>query len=245
MNEIIDLLMSHTSVRKFKEQALNKKIVDTIINSAQMAPSSGNFQSYTMIEIKDSEKRRTLSKISGDQEWVIKAPLVLLFCGDLHRGQQYFEGVVDREVFSNSESFIVATVDAALAAQKALIAAQSMDIWGVFVGGIRNDVESVAKEFNLPEYTFPLFALCLGYPEKREGIKPRLPQEVVHKIDSYNEEYDDRLIETYNQTMLKYYDERTNGKFKETWTSRCGRQLMEKPRYHVGPFLRKSNLLLK
>lgn len=245
MNETIDLLMNHTSVRAYEEKSLTKEEVDTIINCAQMAPSSGNFQTYTIIEIKDTKKREVLSEISGQQEWVIKAPLVLLFCGDLNRNKRYYEGMTDKEVFSNTEAFIVATVDSSLAAQKALIAAQSMGIWGVFVGGIRNDIEGVAKEFGLPKFVFPLFALCLGYPRKKEGFKPRLPQEIVHKIDRYDEKNDDQLIDLYNQTIRNYYIERTNGEIRENWTERGGRQMNEKPRYSVGTYLRENGLLLK
>ena len=242
MNDVISLLLSHVSVRKYEEKNITREFKDLIIKCAQMAPTSSHFQLYSIIEIVDKNKREILADIAGGQEWLIKAPLVLLFCGDLYRGQKYFEDI-NKEVLSNTEFYTTAAVDTALAAQKALIAAQSLGLGGVFVGGIRNDVEKVAKEFRLPKMVFPLFALCIGYPKDIPDLKPRLPKEVVHKIDFYDVSKDDELIEQYNQTVKEYYAKRTHGKIQDRWTQRCGRALMDKTRDDVGYFLRKIGLL--
>ncbi|MDF2521809.1 MAG: Oxygen-insensitive nitroreductase [Clostridia bacterium] len=242
MNETINLLLNHMSIRRYKDKPVDRETVNTIIKCAQMAPTSSHFQAYTIIEIQDSAKREFLAKAAGDQRWIKEAPLVLLFCGDLHRGKEYFEGA-DPEVFSNTESYTVAVVDAAIAMQKALIAAQSLGLGGVVAGGIRNDVEGVAKEFKLPELVCPLFALCLGYPDEVPGTKPRLPQEEIHKIDYYDESNSRELIDKYNQEIKDYYTKRTNGKAQDRWTERCGRLLMAKTRDEVGCFLRKIGFL--
>lgn len=90
---------------------------------------------------------------------------------------------------------------------------------------------------------FPLFALCLGYPDQMPGLKPRLPQEEIHKIDFYDESNSKKLIAQYNDTITEYYDKRTDGVTKDRWTERCGRLLAAKPRYEVGRFFRKVGLL--
>lgn len=244
MNEVIDLLKNHMSIREYKDNPIRRDIVNNIIQCAQMASTSSHFQSYTIIEVLDKEKREVLFEVSGGQKWLLNAPLVLLFCGDLCRGRKYFENV-DKEVFSNTECYTVAAVDAALAAQNAMIAAESMGLGGVIVGGIRNDVEILCREFQLPEMVFPLFALCLGYPNQEPGIKPRIPQELIHKKNYYNRDNDDELIEQYNKTVSEYYNKRTNGKVKESWTERCGRLLMAKSRDEVGYYFRKIGLLKK
>lgn len=242
MNDTINLLMNHASIRKYKDQEISEEIISTIIQCAQMAPTSSHLQTYTIIEVKDESKKQELSQISGEQKWVVQAPLVLLFCADLNRGKKYFN-VESTDVFRNTEMFTIATIDTALAAQKAFIAAQSLGLGGVVVGGIRNDIEKVHQIFGLPELVAPLFLLCLGYPDDNPGIKPRLLQEVIHKVDYYDDSKDNELISDYNKTVEKYYYERTNGKVKDTWTDRCGRLISAKERYEVGYFLRDIGFL--
>ena len=242
MNNTIEMLLNHKSIRKYSDRQISEDTIKTIISCAQMAPTSSHFQAYTIIEVRDKKKRQALAEFSGGQPWIIEAPLVLLFCGDLNRGKKYYEGV-EGEVFEYTEQYTIGAIDGALAAQKALIAAQSLGLGGVFVGGIRNDVESVNKEFNLPELVYPLFALCLGYPDQDPGLKPRLPMDVVRKIDFYNESKDDDLIQDYNETVSKYYKDRTNGKSDDRWTEHCGKSLRGKSRVELGQFFREIGLL--
>ncbi|MDW7661887.1 MAG: oxygen-insensitive NADPH nitroreductase [Bacillota bacterium] len=242
MNQCIDILLNHVSIRKYTDEAVNPEIKEAIISCAQMAPTSSHFQAYTMIEVDDKQKREVLYKISGNQKWVRSAALVLLFCGDLHRCKEYFEGV-DPHYYSNTEAYTIATVDTACAAQKAIIAAQSFGLGGVFVGGIRNDVELITKEFNLPDLVFPLFALCLGYPADNPVMKPRLPKGVIHKLNIYEEAHDKELIDEYNRTVSNYYRTRTDGKENDTWTEHCGKLLMDKTREDVGIHFRNIGLL--
>lgn len=244
MNETIGLLLNHVSIRRYKNEKIKSEVTDTIIKCAQMAPTSSHFQAYTIIDVRDQSKKDFLSEVAGEQRWVKEAPLVLLFCIDLRRGKKYFEDT-DKEVFSNTECYTVGVVDAALAMQKALIAAQSMGLGGVVVGGIRNDVEGVWKKFELPDMVAPLFLLCLGYPDDNPEIKPRLPQEEIHKIDFYDDSQQDKLISEYNDTVKEYYIKRSDGRIKDTWTERCGRLLMAKTRDDVGDHFRKMGLLKK
>lgn len=244
MNETIKILSNHMSIRKYQDKPVDRDTVDTIIKCAQMAPTSSHFQAYTIIEVKDPEKRKFLAEVAGGQKWVVEAPLVLLFCADLNRGKKYYEGT-EKAVFSNTECYTVAVIDASLAMQKAFIAAQSLGLGGVVVGGIRNDVEALSKKFQLPDMVAPLYLLCLGYPDEEPGLKPRLPQEEIHKIDYYDDRNQDQLIDEYNQTVKEYYISRTDGKKQDRWTEHCGTLLMAKTRDDVGVFFRRIGLLEK
>jgi nitroreductase/FMN reductase (NADPH) len=240
----LEILKNHTSVRKYTDKPIDLETKSKIIESACMAPTSSHIQAYTIIEVVDEEKRRLLSEYAGGQKWVVDAPLLLLFCGDLHRARKYFKAV-NPDIYSNTELFSVAVIDTALAAQKALVTAQLMDLGGVFIGGIRNKVEEVSRLFDLPNLVFPLFALCLGYPAESNGIKPRLPKGVIHKLDTYSDYDDEKLIKEYDMDMKDYYIERTEGKESDTWTERSGVYLNQKPRYNVGEHFRNIGLLKK
>lgn len=244
MNETIKMLLNHTSIRKYQDRTIDRETVDIIIQCAQMAPTSSHYQAYTIIEVRDPSKKEVLFEISGGQQWIKAAPLVLLFCADLHRGSKFYKGV-DKEVFSNTECYTVAVVDASLAMQKAFIAAQSMGLGGVVVGGIRNNVGKISKTFKLPDMVAPLYLLCLGYPDDTPELKPRLPIDEICKVDFYDESQQERLIVEYDEVVKKYYTDRTKGKITETWTERCGKMLMDKTRDDVGIFFRKIGLLKK
>ena len=241
-NETVDAMLNHMSIRKFADRSIERNVVDTIIECAQMASTSSHFQAYSIIEVQDPMKREVLREASGGQKWTVTAPLVLLFCADLHRGEKYYEKI-DKAVLANTECYTVAVIDAALAAQNAILSAESMGLGGVIVGGIRNDVQALIDTFELPEKVAPLFALCLGYPAQQPGLKPRLPKEVVHKIDFYDESNSDTLMEQYNETMRHYYTSRGDGKCQDTWTEHCEKLLMAKSRDEVGVIFRNQGFL--
>lgn len=242
MNEVIKQIMNHTSKRKFADKPVDREMVNSIIQCAQMASTSSHFQAYSIIEVQNSEKREVLKECSGGQRWVVTAPLVLLFCADLHRSEKYFDGI-DKDVLVNTECFTVAVIDAALAAQNAFTAAESMGLGGVIVGGIRNDVQKLVDTFCLPEKVAPLFALCIGYPAEEPGTKPRLPGKVIHKIDVYDETDNDEMIARYNDDVKQYYISRGDGKCEDTWTEHCSKLMMAKTRDEVGVIFRKRGFL--
>lgn len=242
MSTTIEILMNHMSIRKYKDIPIDEETKKLIIHCGQMAPTSSHYQTYTIIEVKDKKKKDTLFEISGGQQWIKDAPLVLLFCADLNRSKKYFDNI-DESVLSNTESYTIAVVDTALVLQKSFIAAQSLGLGGVIVGGIRNNVERLSKEFELPNLVAPICLLCLGYPDEEPGIKPRLPQEEIYKVDFYDDSEQHKFIDSYNETIKKYYIERTNGKSDDTWSKRSGERLMAKSRESVGTFFRKIGFL--
>ncbi|MBP2641746.1 MAG: nitroreductase [Firmicutes bacterium] len=237
MNEIINLLASHQSIRKYKNIPVQEETVKEIITAAQWSSSSSHFQAYTIINVKDPQKRAAIAEIAGGQQWVVDCPLFLVFCADLHRAQKYWKRK-DDQIFSNNEMFLIATVDASLAGQQAYIAASSLGLGGVYVGGIRNDLDAMGKLLNLPYLVYPVFGMCLGYPDDNPGQKPRLPLEAIYKIDQYEEAGDDSRIADYDREIAEYYRQRTKGKSQDTWSERCGRLMMEKPRENLGRSIR-------
>lgn len=234
--------MKHKSIRKFKDKEVDKETLDIIIKCGQRAPTSNNLQAYTIIYVKDNNKKEKLAQISGGQKWVVEAPVVLLFCADLNRIKRYSNSE-NNDIFGTSELYTVAIIDTALAAQKSLIAAQSLGLGGVVVGGIRNDMEKVHSMFNLPDLVAPLFLLCLGYPDHDPGLKPRLSKDVIFKVDIYDTSREDELIEEYNKTMEEYYKERSNGKVQSNWSEKCKQALSKQPRQKVDDFLRSAGFL--
>ena len=243
-NETIDLLLAHSSIRQYQDKPVSQEVVDTILNCAQRAPTSSYLQSYTIIQVEDKEKRAALMEFSGGQKWLVNAPLVLLFCGDLHRDDQLLHPA-DQNVLHNAELFTVAVSDASLVAQRAFIAAQALGLGGVIVGGVRNETAKMARLFDLPELVFPLYALCLGYPESVPVQRPRFETRFIHAVDRYPALPDPDALAAYDNEVREYFLKHTSDPNEFGWIARGQHAISSKPRYAVGEYLKEAGFLTK
>ena len=242
--DMIALLLAHRSVREFTAQPITEETIDTIVACAQQAPTSSYLQAYTIFRVTDADKRAALAAYAGGQEWVRKAPLVLLFCADLHRLDVLVKPE-DANVLHNTELYTVSVIDAALAAQKALIAAQALGLGGVVVGGVRNETEKMAQCFALPELVFPMFLLCLGYPQTLPEQRPRLDRQFLYDVDRYPKLPDAQQLADYEESVRQYFLRASGGKSDRGWTPRCRFAISKKPRYELEAFLKKAGFMTK
>lgn len=245
MNDIISLLQSHKSIRKFKNQPISEDVIKAIIQSAQCASTSSFLQTYSIIRINDLEKRKQIAFLSGEQPYIEACPLFLIFCADLHRLETACAMNQTQMAQGWMEPFIVATVDTALAAQNAMVAAESLGLSGVYIGGIRNNPGEICSLLNIPSQVYPVFGMCLGYPDQDPGPKPRLPFEAILKTDTYSTENETQLLEEYDQVIQSYYDVRTKGRRKDTWTAQVSGLVKEKVRPHMKDFLEEQGFATK
>ena len=242
MDKTIELLMAHSSCRSFQDKPVPEDVADTIINCAQHAPTSSYLQAYTIIKVKDKEKRKALAQFAGGQEWVEKAGLALLFCADLHRLDVMLD-VADKNVLHNEELYTVAVTDAALASSRALVAAQALGLGGVFVGGVRNETEKMAKLFGLPELVFPMYVVCMGYPAEVPPQRPRMDARLISAVDTYPEITGPEQLADYEKEVSDYFLNITNGRSGRGWIARAEHAISVKPRYSVGEFLHKAGFM--
>lgn len=241
-NETIDLLLAHSSVRQYQDKPVSQEVVDTILNCAQRAPTSSYLQSYTIIQVEGKEKRAALMEFSGGQKWLVNAPLVLLFCGDLYRDEQLLHPA-DKNVLHNAELFTVAVTDAALVAQRAFIAAQALGLGGVIVGGVRNETAEMAKLFDLPELVFPMFLLCLGYPASVPVQRPRFETRFIHAVDHYPALPTAEELASFDDEVRVYFLEHTSDPNEFGWVARGQHAVSSKPRYEVTDYLKSAGFL--
>lgn len=245
MNEVIRLMKSHRSIRKFTEEPIEEHLLKEIIESAQWASSSTFVQAYSVIGIKNPEIKKRLAYLCGEQPYVASCPVFLVFCADLHRLKMACEIHGTEMVGEYTESFIMATVDAALASQNAMLAAESLGLGGVYIGGIRNNPQEVSELLKLPEYVYPVFGICLGYPAEDPERKPRLPVEIVYKEEVYDNRTDLEKIKEYDKMISEYYVVRTKGKRNDTWTRQMAEKMQKETRPHMKEFLTKRGFLMK
>jgi nitroreductase len=211
---VLDHLLDHRSVRSFADTPLPQGTLEALVAAAQSASSSSNLQVWSVVAVQDPARKARLAGFAGNQAHIHQAPLFLVWLADLSRVERVAarEGVT-LEAVPYLESLLLGTIDAALAAQNAVVALESLGLGSVYIGAIRNDIESVAKELALPPQVYPVFGLCVGYPspERAAHVKPRLPQAAVLHHETYSaqqelaaiEQYDDRLGAFYRQEGLK------------------------------------------
>lgn len=245
MNETINLLKAHKSIRKFKNQYIEEEKIKEIIECAQSASTSSFIQAYSIIRVEDKNKRKSIAALAGNQVYVEECPLFLVFCGDLNRHKIACEMNEKTMEEGYTESFILATVDATLAAQNALIAAESLGLGGVYIGGIRNNPLEVSNILNLPSNVYPVFGMCLGYPDDNPDKKQRLPLEIILKVDEYTCEEDIEKLKEYDESIKDYYIKRTDGKRSDTWTNQISNIMSKPQRPHMKKFLENQGFKMK
>ena len=237
MSETITLMKSHTSVRRFKEEAIPQEDLNEILSAAQMASSWKNFQSYSVILVRSQEKKDALFELVP-QEAIRQSATFLLFVGDLNRAEKGARLHTDTFQPQGVEGLLITSVDAALAGQNTLLAAESLGYGGVIIGLVRYKSVEIAELFNLPDYTYPVFGIALGVPNQKHDVKPRLPLENVVFEEEYQEQTTE-AIEAYDRVQTEYAGERAT----TTWSQRLAEQFGQPEPSSTRENLEQKNLL--
>ena len=245
MSSVIDLLKSHRSIRKFKDRAIDPDVLNDIFLAGQAAATSSFLQGSTIIRVQNKSTRESLARLAGNQPYVESAAEFMIFCADLKRAGNYCKEYGKPFEGDYTEHFIIATVDVALMAQSLVTAAESVGLGICYIGGIRNNPVDVSKLLELPIGVYPVFGLCLGYPDQDPEIKPRLPLSVILKDEVYNERGDQEKIREYDEKIRDYYRTRTGGGHGISWTEQVATLLSEKSRPHIKAFLEEQGFKFK
>lgn len=236
-NGTIRSITSHRSIRHYLPTPVDEATVDAIIASAQSAPTSSHKQAYSVVRVTDPDARRRLAVVADDQEWVELAPLFLVWCADLYRVRAAVAAAGEPVAYDNIEEFMVAVIDTSLAAAHAYVAAQSLGLGGVMIGGLRDDPVAVTEILGLPELVAPLYGMCLGYPDEDPELKPRLPRDLVLHEGRYDRAAIHAGIAGYDRTVERYYLERSESRRETTWTGEMIRKFAEPQRPHMRDYL--------
>ena len=174
MNEIIRSLYERKSVRVFEDRPIEKEVKQAILSAAIQAPTAGNMALYTILDITDSEKKLALSKSCDNQPFIATAPMVLIFCADYRRWYDVFCKHVDEVRVPDMGDLFLAQADTLIAAQNAVVAAQSLGVGSCYIGDITENFEYHRELLGLPRYVVPAAMLVMGYPtvQQKNRTKP-------------------------------------------------------------------------
>jgi nitroreductase len=197
MNETLGVILNRKSTREFLAKPIPQETKADIIGATLRAPTAGNLMLYSVIEVNEQASKDTLAVSCDHQPFIARAPWVLLFLADYQRWFDYFEFCDNRDfarraglpVRSPAEGdLMLACCDALIAAQTAVIAAESCGLGSCYIGDIMENYETHRDLFKLPRYTFPICLLCLGYPTEAQKAHPptsRFDREFIVFQNSY------------------------------------------------------------
>ena len=249
----LNLILAHGSVRRYKPDPVPATVVETLVLAGQRASTSSNMQTYSVIATTNEEKRLALSKIAGGQKHVAQAPLFLTWCADRAKLNRVCELRGYTQNIDTMENFLVAAVDAAIAAQNAALAAESLGLGICYIGAIRSDPTAIIELLKLPKGVFPITGMTIGYPERPAQIRPRLPQKAILHWERYNQNQDEALL-AYDQAMIEtgIYQGRQvpiPGKEGETesygWMEHTARRVSQEIRSNLRAEIEKQGFGLK
>ena len=227
MNSTIKELYERKSVRVFEDKEILPEEKAVILNAAVMAPTAGNQQLYTILDITDQTLKEKLSVTCDNQPFIAAAKLVLIFCADCQKWYDGFLAAGCEPRHPGAGDLLLAVSDANIAAQNAVTAAESLGIGSCYIGDIMENCEIHREMLGLPEYVFPAAMLVFGYPTRQqmERQKPErvAMKHVVHEngyrkmdIEELREMFEIKKgVQTYDAWMKAFCNRKYNSDFSK------------------------------
>jgi len=211
MNETIRQLHARKSVRVYTDREITAEEKRAILEAAVQAPTAGNQQLYTILDITDQALKEALVKTCDDQPMIAEAKLVLIFCADCKKWYDAYVATDCNPRKPGVGDLLLAVCDAVIAAQNAVTAAESLGIGSCYIGDVMENCEKQRELLGLPEYVMPVGMVIFGYPTEQQirRIKPeRVAMEYIVHENGYKPMDDKKLEEMWTpRSGLKGYTE--------------------------------------
>ncbi len=244
-------MAARRSHRRFKPEPLSMEMLQMLCAVALSSPSKSDMQARDIVIVRDKAKHQRLAEMVG-QEWIPAAPELLVFCANNKRQRQIHAW--REKPFENDhlDAFFNPAVDAGIAMQAFVTAAESIGLGCCPISGIRNDCAVVNEVLELPEYVFPVVGLGVGWPSGEGHMSVRLPLEATVHVDRFTDDtvkdhvdaYDDRrygIHHAANQRQVERFGEAD----KYTWSEDKARQYASPERADFGAFIKSKGFLLR
>lgn len=227
MNNTIKELIERQSIRAYTDQEINQETKNQIIEATVNAPSAGNMQMYSIIDVTDQELKNKLAVLCDNQPFIANAKMVFIFCADYQKWYDTFDGLNLNPRHPRNSDLLLSVEDALIAAQNSVTAAWSLGIGSCYIGDIMENYEEITSLLNLPKYVYPACMVVYGYiDEKHKQLnKPkRVDNNYVVFNNEYkrlnNEELKDMFMERtlplgYEEWMKRFIERKYNSSFSE------------------------------
>jgi nitroreductase len=245
-------MANHRSIRRYRPDPVTPDLLRLLCACALSAPTKSDLQQADIIHVADPARRRRIVAHLPDMTWIADAPVFLVFCGNNRRIRHIGEWRGKPFANEHLDHFMNAAVDAGIVMMNFISAAEAAGLGTCPISAIRNAIDTVSHELELPEGVFPVAGLCVGYPASAGHISPRLPLEVTLHTDRYDERGLREKIDAYDR---RRHDNHPYGKQRRTaqfgaaefygWSEDKARQYAEPERADFGAYIRRQGFSLK
>lgn len=251
--DAIEALLQRRVVRKYTSDPISDQTMALLLSAAQSAPTKSNLQQYSIVIVRDADIKDQVADLVPSMPWMKTAPVIAVFLGDVRRIRRLAELRGHTYQNNNADTFMNAAVDAALAMQCFIMAADHLGLGTCPISYVRNRIDDLADILSLPEGVFPIAGLCVGYPDDPGYVSMRLPQSIVVHQDKYNDDdleqnitdYDNRAHDRFALSPAKQRHTEKYGVLEKcTWSENVARQLSLPERQGFAEFLRKKKIYL-
>jgi FMN reductase [NAD(P)H] len=240
-------LLDRRVTRRYTEQDVPDALLDGLLAAAQSAPAKSDLQQFSVVVMRDKPRIKQIADWIGTMDWIATAPVFLVWCGDMRRGQRLCEMHGMKHANNNLDTLLNTAVDCSLAMGQFIAAAELIGLGTCPISYVRNHIERVSPLLGLPDGVYPVAGLAVGWPVFRRPVSMRLPPEVV----VHRERYDDSAL----TDQIGAYDDRRRtrdpiapGSLKNNdvyppregvgWSENAARQLSVPERFGFKAFLR-------
>lgn len=190
MNQVIEHLKGHVSIRKFNGEKISRESERHIIEAAVRGANAGNMMAYSIIKIRSKDILGALADSCDNQPFIGDADLALLFVVDNYKWHRYFQLKEIPNIYPEYagpviNDMVLGMQDAMIAAQNAVMAAESLGIGTCYIGDVVERYEYHKELFNLPEYTMPATLIVMGHYDKKPAQNSRFDHSYVVFEDKY------------------------------------------------------------
>ncbi len=198
-SESIRIMLLRRTQRRYTDDPVPDSFVRLLLAAAFSASSKSDFQQASVVWLKERGRRDRLAALFPDMPWIGAAPVFLVFLGDARRLERIGELRGHAPDTNGLEAFFNAAIDAALALQSCVLAAETLGLGTCPISGLRNRIAEVAEILALPDKVFPVAGLCLGYPAQSGFISMRLPLEATVHVDRYDDSGLAEAVDSYDR----------------------------------------------
>lgn len=245
--DVLAPLLDRRVVRRYRDEPVPESLLDGLLAAGQSAPSKSDLQQYSVVVMRDRDRIRQVADWIGTMDWIATAPVFLVWCGDMRRGQALCEMHAMPHANNNLDTFLNTAVDCTLAMAQFMAAADLIGLGTCPISYVRSHIEKICPLLSLPPGVYPVVGLTVGWPMFRRPVSMRLPPAVV----VHRERYDDSAL----KEEVCAYDERRRvhepiavGSLKNNdvyppregigWSENLARQLSVPERFGFAAYLR-------
>ena len=200
---VIQQILNHRSIRKYKTESIPEEVLQEIIQAGIRTSSSGNMQTYSVIVTRDQHLRDRLLEPHMGQKMVVDAPVFLTFCADFNRMRRWLKLKKAADNFDNFFSFLIGAIDAILVSQTVALAAESRGLGLCYLGSTLANADKISAILNLPKNVFPVTGFSLGIPDEQPALRDRLPFSGLVHWETYQDYSNQEILDIYNERDIK------------------------------------------